>query len=278
MSSAAAHQILIDVANWLLLSLPLALIIYGWQRRLSGAEVGSQGVARAGAPSDGLDLVVAFVLILLMRAILVTAPATGAAADIGLSDVLAYLSSECLLILVLLIFLRAARGRSLAEWFGVRPIEPASFAVRAACWTIVGAGLAYFTHGIVSRLLLDPAGFAPDPQDVVRVFGETPNLLLKVSLAVTACLFSPLVEEMIFRGFLYPVLRRFTDGVFAGVFTGLLFGLVHRNLYGALPLAVLGIVLAVAYERARGLALPVAIHALFNTATIILMWIEDAAP
>jgi membrane protease YdiL (CAAX protease family) len=273
-TEAAAHQILKDLVNWLLLSLPLALLVYGWQRRQAGEPRLAPAPPPAGTPSDGIDLLVACVLIVMMRAMVAAAAPSAAAGDIGLSDVLADLGSKSLLILLLLIFLRGVRGRSLSQWFGFQPVEPARFVGQAVSWAVVGAGLAYLSSEIISRLLFDPLGFVPDAQEVVRVFGQTPNLLLKVSLAVTACLFAPVVEEMLFRGFLYPVLRRFTDGAFAGVFTGLLFGLVHRNLYGAIPLALLGVVLTMAYERTRGLGLPIAIHALFNTASIVLMWLE----
>jgi membrane protease YdiL (CAAX protease family) len=73
-------------------------------------------------------------------------------------------------------------------------------------------------------------------------------------VAAAAILVAPLVEETVFRGFLYPVLAR-SWGVAAGViFTGMLFGLVHAvqlsGGYGQVGLLmVVGIVLT--YVRAR---------------------------
>ena len=80
---------------------------------------------------------------------------------------------------------------------------------------------------------------------------------------------APLVEETIFRGFLYPVLaRRF--GVIAGViFTGLFFGLMHaEQLWGGWGeiglLVVVGIVFTAARAWSGSVAVSYLLHLGYN--------------
>jgi len=63
-------------------------------------------------------------------------------------------------------------------------------------------------------------------------------------MAVLGVLVAPLVEETIFRGFLYPVFARSLGAAAAVLLTGALFGMVHgAQLGGVLPLvALLGVV------------------------------------
>jgi membrane protease YdiL (CAAX protease family) len=53
-----------------------------------------------------------------------------------------------------------------------------------------------------------------------------------------------------------------------------LFGAVHGTLSALIPLALLGVVLVLAYEWSRGIALPIAIHALFNLGTTASLWTD----
>jgi len=89
-------------------------------------------------------------------------------------------------------------------------------------------------------------------------------------VAATAILVAPLVEETVFRGFLYPVLAR-SWGVAAGViFTGMLFGLVHSMQlsggYGQIGLLmVVGIVLTYVRARTGTVAASFLLHLGYNT-------------
>jgi membrane protease YdiL (CAAX protease family) len=74
----------------------------------------------------------------------------------------------------------------------------------------------------------------------------------------------PLIEETIFRGFLYRRLRLRLSPVAAALASGLAFGAAHLSFDAFLPLSAVGFALAMAYERSRDLAVPVVGHALWN--------------
>ncbi len=115
-------------------------------------------------------------------------------------------------------------------------------------------------------------------QETVKLLGESKDPLVLGLLAVVACVGAPLAEEVVFRGYIYAAVKRFTNIPFAVIFSGLLFGAVHGNLLALLPLAVLGIVLALAYEYTGSLWAPIAIHFCFNAATVVAQFIFNLNP
>ena len=109
------------------------------------------------------------------------------------------------------------------------------------------------------------------PQEAVTLVRDTSDVGLLVAMAVAAIIFAPVAEEVIFRGYLYPVVKHFTDRWFASAFTGVLFGVIHFNLMALPMLALMGVVLAVIYERSKSLWVPIACHAAFNGTSVGLM-------
>ena len=115
-------------------------------------------------------------------------------------------------------------------------------------------------------------------QETVKLLGESKDPLVLGLVAVVACVGAPLAEEVVFRGYIYAAVKRFTNIPFAVIFSGLLFGAVHGNLLALLPLTVLGIVLALAYEYTGSLWAPIAIHFCFNAATVAVQFIFKLNP
>ena len=108
-------------------------------------------------------------------------------------------------------------------------------------------------------------------QDVVKDFRESSSgslLVLKIGMA---CVAAPLAEELIFRGYIYGTLKRFTSPVFGAVISAGLFAAAHGSLPALFPLWGLAIILVISYEVTKCLWVPIGIHAFFNAANIILM-------
>jgi len=74
---------------------------------------------------------------------------------------------------------------------------------------------------------------------------------------------APVFEEFIFRGILYRGLRRSVRGPLAILASALVFALVHP-VVAALPVFVMAVVAAAAYERTGWLATPIAVHMTYN--------------
>jgi membrane protease YdiL (CAAX protease family) len=102
---------------------------------------------------------------------------------------------------------------------------------------------------------------------IEQLFGTRTDVLW---LAAFGIALAPLIEETIFRGFLYPVLAR-KWGIPAGIFiTGLLFGLMHaEQLWGGFAqialLIFVGIVLTFARARSGSVLASYLIHLSYNS-------------
>lgn len=93
-----------------------------------------------------------------------------------------------------------------------------------------------------------------------------------VALAIfffTAAVAAPVFEETLFRGFLLPSLTRYFPVWGAIVVSSLVFALAHLSLSEVLPLTTLGVVLGFVYTRSRGLLSSMLLHSLWNSITMV---------
>ena len=86
------------------------------------------------------------------------------------------------------------------------------------------------------------------------------------------CLYGPPpFMKSLFRGFLYGVLKRYSDRFFAAVATSMAFAVVHQNVLTLAPLFVLAMCFTLAYELTGCLWVPIVMHALFNGGQVALI-------
>jgi len=107
---------------------------------------------------------------------------------------------------------------------------------------------------------VEPAWFA-----YVRI----PSWLEGVAGLVLMVLLAPVLEEIIFRGLLYRMLREQWGIVISVAVSAVFFSLVHQ---GALvsPQLAGGIIFALAYEWSRSLWVPIGLHIGANSAVYLL--------
>lgn len=89
----------------------------------------------------------------------------------------------------------------------------------------------------------------------------------------TAAVAAPIFEELLFRGFLLPSLTRYLPVWGAVVASSFVFALAHLSLSEVLPLATLGMVLGIVYTRSRGLLASMLLHSLWNSVTMVGLFI-----
>jgi uncharacterized protein len=112
-------------------------------------------------------------------------------------------------------------------------------------------------------------GSNPLLQIVLEGKDSTALLLFFLTAAVAA----PLFEEFLFRGFLLPSLTRYVPVWVAICLSGLLFGVAHLSLSEIIPLTTLGIILGIVYVRTKNLLAPMLLHSLWNSTTLISLYI-----
>lgn len=89
----------------------------------------------------------------------------------------------------------------------------------------------------------------------------------------TAAIAAPFFEETMFRGFLLSSLTRYVPVWGAILGSALLFAIAHLSLSEVLPLTVLGTALGIVYTRSRNLLAPMLLHSLWNSATMLSLFL-----
>jgi len=146
----------------------------------------------------------------------------------------------------------------------------------AAKPSFLGKGIAAFlialplvgATALLWQGLLRLCGIEIHEQDIVGLFVETDSSLMLGGMAFLAVVLAPVTEELVFRAGIFRYLRTRTPRWVALALPALLFAAMHANLASFAPLAALGLVFALAYERSGTIAVPILAHALFNLNTI----------
>lgn len=118
---------------------------------------------------------------------------------------------------------------------------------------------------LLSLIILDLLKYQPKPQPVFDIFFEEKNSNVLLFLTFFVSVFGPVIEEMFFRGFMYPAIKKRT-GVFpAALLSAAIFSILHTNITGFFSILMLGVFLAYLYEVTGSLIAPIAVHIFHNT-------------
>jgi membrane protease YdiL (CAAX protease family) len=186
----------------------------------------------------------------------------------------ANLAQELLLLGAVVVWVRFVKHAPLAALGIPRRLTPVDAAVGLAAGVsmVFAAGLVLqVVHAIVDSVAGHSVG---NPAQVPKTV--TGGLLAMSGVVVIVL--APMAEETFFRGFLYKALRRRFSVWPAAVVSGAIFGAVHfseiRSLLIIPSLVVVGIVLAMVYERRQSLLASIATHATFNLVGFIFIVIS----
>lgn len=95
-------------------------------------------------------------------------------------------------------------------------------------------------------------------------------------MILTVCIVGPIAEEVMFRGMIYGCIRRSFGMWPAVIISAVLFGVYHMNLVQGIYATVLGVVLALVYEKTQTIYGSIIFHVVFNTSSYVVSWFEKA--
>jgi uncharacterized protein len=159
----------------------------------------------------------------------------------------------------------------------VRSRSGARFAP-AIQWNWPGrAGVAFFVSGILLALAVDGLSrYLPLPKSlpIEDLFNNTANAYLMAAFGLTM---APLLEELFFRGLLYPVLRRRLGIAVAVLLTAVGFAAIHSVQLGyawapILSIFVVGVVFTVVRQRWSSVGASFLMHCGYNFMLFSLLW------
>jgi membrane protease YdiL (CAAX protease family) len=108
-------------------------------------------------------------------------------------------------------------------------------------------------------------------QDLAGLFATTNSPALLIALTIMGIVVAPLGEELLFRAGLFRLLGVFLPRWAAVLLSALAFATLHWSAVHFVPLTVLGIIFALAYEKSGSLLVPVIAHGLFNLNSILAL-------
>ena len=179
------------------------------------------------------------------------------------------LFGQCLAAVQVHFFLRY-HGMSWSEFLGLhrrRVILMVLLGIATAVIvTPLGWAATYVSGKAITRLYEEPK-----QQKVVEVLESAQEPAQRIIFALTAIIMAPLIEETMFRGILYPLLKQQGYRRLALWGTSLLFAAIHTNLLTFLPLFLFAVVLVALYEWTDTMIAPITAHAAFNAINFTLL-------
>ncbi len=274
MSETASQAIIHDLFVLCGMALVMALGVYAMLRAGEGPIWNYEGevLSRPYGWGDGLTALILLTFFAWGSLAANQMPATppGQTGETSISALMVGMVFMLMIAAVLLAYLRV-RGLNPGELFGMRQLT-----IKAALFSAAGWLVLVYVVMVLSRHFLEKnifGGSWPDDseQDPVKTFQQAGGPALKLLLAAGAVIIAPIAEETIFRGFIYGVVKSFSERWFAAIFTSLVFAAVHQHV-GSLPaLFVLAMGFAMAYEATGCLLVPMFMHALFNALNLALL-------
>jgi membrane protease YdiL (CAAX protease family) len=151
-------------------------------------------------------------------------------------------------------------------WAAIRWNWPGPAILR---FLIAGAAFAFAVE-FASRWLPIPKSLPVD-----RFFTDTKGAYMMAAFGITL---APLLEELFFRGMLYPVLRRSVGVGLAILLTAIAFAFIHGAQLGyawapLLSIFVVGIVFTVVREKTNSVAASFLMHCGYNLALFATLWV-----
>lgn len=125
---------------------------------------------------------------------------------------------------------------------------------------------------LITMGLIKITNFKPPMEPVFEIFFEEKRTYVLSYLSIFVALVGPIVEEVFFRGFAYPAVKKRIGRWKAIILVSGFFALLHTNLVGFLPIFILGVLLVALYERTGSLVPSIAVHMLHNSLMVYLMF------
>lgn len=114
-------------------------------------------------------------------------------------------------------------------------------------------------------------GAGSSKQTIVELFNASQSIEQRMLIIFIAVVIAPAAEEFIFRFFIYGVLKQYAGAVLALIASALLFAGVHAHVPSFAPLFVLAGCFTVAYEWSGSLLVPMTMHSIFNSLSLIAL-------
>ncbi len=192
---------------------------------------------------------------------------------------LAILDASMLVAIAAIVFLSRRRAGGPHGSEGFWPFWKAAWTPRPrTLWQDIKLGLLcyplmlwlIFVSLLVNGKLVELFGGAPDKHALIHELTQKQSAWVLVVFFLAATVGAAVLEELLFRGMLYNVLRRYLGTAAGAVLAALLFAVVHFVWSQVLALFVLALILTWLYERTGRLVASMTLHAVNNLMSLLI--------
>lgn len=138
-------------------------------------------------------------------------------------------------------------------------------------WRGLTGGIALFLTAAVVGAVLTRFGVHQNQFERFQGVEHAPLGLFLLALAA-GCLLAPFAEELFFRGYVFQTFSERYGRIWSYLFSAGLFAVVHANLAAAVPIFVLGLMLAYIFQRSGSIVPGIIAHGLNNAISFVLLY------
>ncbi len=125
--------------------------------------------------------------------------------------------------------------------------------------------------GFIVNFVLRVFSIEPEQQNIINNILSEDSLGVLTFMVFFGTLAAPVVEELLFRGFLQSAVRNTCNKIQTVLISGCVFALIHWNAYVFIQIFILGTLLAYLFEITRSLVAPITVHICHNTVTLAFL-------
>lgn len=171
--------------------------------------------------------------------------------------------------LFLIRFLKIRYGVGLKELGIVFPVRLKWF----------GTGFLYYCSaipvlmilGMITKIIGDFFSIPLEPQAPLKMLKQETSPFNLTLISIFVVVAAPFFEEIFFRGFVYPLMKKFLGFRWAMILSSVLFAMLHFSFLAFLPITCIGLFLAYLYEKTGSLFSSIVFHCLNNLMAVLIV-------
>jgi membrane protease YdiL (CAAX protease family) len=231
-------------------------------------QIGARTSVSAGEPTKtfGLPEAILAGALILFLLLSISASASRPSIELSARNLLVNLLFTMFVVLFIMTFLQL-RGFDLSSLAGFFKIGFVRALSTGTILLLAAYPLILLANTITQRLF----GTDSSKQNIVEVFSGSHTIEQRIMIIVFAVAIAPVVEEFLFRFFLYGVIKRYLGSFLGIIVNAVLFAAAHTHFPSFVPLFVLGSCFTIAYEWSGSILVAMTMHSLFNSVTLIVL-------
>lgn len=188
-----------------------------------------------------------------------------------INDKIALIVGELVLILPALFFIYK-RKSNFKKTFRIKKIS-----IGTTVATIIVFFITFIISDEIDRIILHYFPMPNDWEESMYQMVQLDSIWETIFIIFTVVLLTALVEEMLFRGIVQKTIQVFREPAIAVVLSSVIFAIFHINIWSAIQLTLLGIILGYVTWKSDSIIPAIVIHGLTNLCSLIMMNLGDSS-